>query len=478
MLNTKPIVKNKNNSYNYSENINSANSHSSKHSSRYNSHNNISVKHESYSKIHDEQKSQTSEKYNFAQINYNKNPINNENINNENPSNILLVNNTNNNIDNNINNMYNNEQMHRIEWNEEQNSYIIYENNQLDCTITHNDILKYIISPNTGKTSIKKYIFIISTNTVHNVNEFNFINSIFTSNLDYMLKLQNYIYDSINNYENLNIIDVENFQEILLLFYYQLIIWLFKNISIFENNQDNFKIAKLYSCFSYRFSSLVLKLLLKIQNSCTENNEIFEKLMLLKNDISIQLLNINEYLDKNNEDSTVEFTLSTKSSSNKINYFNNPDDNNDNIFNSQIEEIEEIEEIDDNNSKKYTDGSIIVINESESSNKDVTVSLKNILHDYNIKNKDGFPINNLHDLFSDKINTSDNGYMEVSDNLINDTISSYKNSNKSNKSFVTVSNTQPNVSNNTNIENSGTGTLSYNPASALDNGKVYKLELF
>ena len=89
-----------------------------------------------------------------------------------------------------------------------------------------------------GKTCIKKYIFIITANFQLGINEFNFVNSIFTQNLDSMIKLQNYIYESINQFDSLDVGEAENYKNILTLFYYQLIIFIFKNISVYENSDN------------------------------------------------------------------------------------------------------------------------------------------------------------------------------------------------------------------------------------------------
>jgi len=109
----------------------------------------------------------------------------------------------------------------------------IYENNELDCSFNFNDLLKYILNSVEGKLCIKKYIFIISVNPNLGVNEFNFVNSVFTSSLDCMTKLQNFIYETIGNFESIDAEEAENYKNLLIIFYYQLIIWLFKNISVF-----------------------------------------------------------------------------------------------------------------------------------------------------------------------------------------------------------------------------------------------------
>ena len=133
--------------------------------------------------------------------------------------------------------------INKVEWKEEINSYIIFSNSEIECIITNDDILKNMIDNN--NIYIKKYIYTLSFNPVLEVNEFNFINSIFTSNLDIIIKFQNFIYDTIN----INLTQNNKNSEVLLFFYYQLIIWLFKNMTLFENNLDNNsnKISKVFS---------------------------------------------------------------------------------------------------------------------------------------------------------------------------------------------------------------------------------------
>jgi hypothetical protein len=342
----------------------------------------------------------------------------------------------------------NNKLSNRIEWNDEQNSYLIYENNILDCTFNNKDILAYILNSNNGKLCIKKYIFIISKNS-NDVNEFNFINSIFTSNFDHIVRLQNFIYDSINNFNSLDIENSSDYQEILLLFYYQLIIWLFKNISIYENNENTLKISKLYSCFCYRFSSLILKNILKIENSCLENNNNIDKLIILKDNILTQINYLNESLIILNQKSDDIDMLQTETSNGDTNT-----------------------EVTSDNETEVTSDNETEIQSSDENN----ITTTNVLDKYKIKNKNGKQINKLTELFSDQqiSESSDNEYRELSDNEyielsnkyrelsnMNDTVSSYRNNEYKKESGTS----HP------------TGGISYNINSALNNGKVYKINI-
>ena len=77
-----------------------------------------------------------------------------------------------------------------ILFNADDNSYVIMNNNNIECTITNNNVIDYIFNINSSVgLNIKKYIFIISKNEITLSYEFNFINTIFTNDLDIMIKL-------------------------------------------------------------------------------------------------------------------------------------------------------------------------------------------------------------------------------------------------------------------------------------------------
>lgn len=122
-------------------------------------------------------------------------------------------------------------EMKEIKWNEIDNSYIITNknSNEIECKIYNESILKYIINNETNDIGIKKYIFIISWNSQIECFEFNFIDTIFTNNFDIMIKLQNFIYDTLINFDNLDVSDTYSYKEIILMFYFQMVIYLFNN---------------------------------------------------------------------------------------------------------------------------------------------------------------------------------------------------------------------------------------------------------
>ena len=87
--------------------------------------------------------------------------------------------------------------------------------------------------------------------------------------------------------------------ENLLIFNYQFIIYLFKK-SNYLNNSESTKVAKFYSTLTFRFSSLILKQTMKIENQNVNIVNEIAKLYDVKKEISSQLTNIEEYLENLN----------------------------------------------------------------------------------------------------------------------------------------------------------------------------------
>jgi len=374
----------------------------------------------------------------------------------------------------------------RVEWNDENNSYTVYSNSEIECIITNNDILKNMIDNN--NIYIKKYIYTLSYNQTLDVNEFNFINSIFTSNLDIIIKLQNFVYDIINNNlshqtsgelrtivknheENKEINDeIKNDSldnEILLFFYYQLIIWLFKNISIFENNDssNSNKISKVFSTLTYRFSSLILKNVINIQKLCDYNLESLNEIKIMKNDIMhffIQLENSDKHLskfgsiknlsDNNAQVSQNELLSESEQSIFKLNETNNNLDdhilNKYKILNKNGEPIKKFKELFSENNSNSSDS-----NNSNNSNSS----------DSNNSNSNSSNNSNDFDDSYDSDN-SDNAYNEISDSV---DILSINNSNNI-KKLKEIEESIISLKNNSSI-------YSYNKNSALNNGKLFEI---
>ena len=129
---------------------------------------------------------------------------------------------------------------------DQSNSYIIIDYDNQKKILKNEDILNYIFNHKDNEL-IKKYIFTINYNIVNKQFEFNLIVSKFTENIEIMIKLLNFINDYINNNEKDMM--TENMDK-LMVFYYQLIIFLFKNI-LQVSKYDKLKLAK------YKFSIFI-----------------------------------------------------------------------------------------------------------------------------------------------------------------------------------------------------------------------------
>jgi hypothetical protein len=372
------------------------------------------------------------------------------------------------------NNLIGGNNPNRVEWNDENNSYTIYSNSEIECIITNNDILKNMIDNN--NIYIKKYIYTLSYNPTLEVNEFNFINSIFTSNLDIIIKLQNFVYDIINNnlshhisgelrtvvrnHDENNEIKNDNLDnEILLFFYYQLIIWLFKNISIFENNDSNNsnKISKVFSTLTYRFSSLILKNVINVQKMCDSNLESLNEINIMKNEI-MHLFSQPEVSPKN------------------LSKFG---------FIKDLSEDMPVSQ-DELNNKQYNDNRSlseqdIKLNETNNNlNNDLD---NNILNKYKILNKNGIPIKKFKELFSENNSSDSNDSNNFDDSYDSD------NSDNSNNAYNEISDTVDlhSINNSNNIKKlkeieesiislkNNSSIYSYNKNSALNNGKLFEI---
>jgi hypothetical protein len=415
-----------------------------------------------------------------------------------------------------MNQLNNNQnEKNKVEWDNDENSYIIYNDNNIECRLTNENILKSLLNKEFNDIYIKKYIFITSWNSQIENFEFNFINSSFTNNLDIMIKVQNFIYDTLMNFDNLNVSDTYNYHDTIMIFYFQLIIFLFNNYNLYLISANKNKISKIYSSLSYRFSSLVLKNILKIKNNIDENNELLNKLIYIRSDLLSKISYINDKIKINNFSniSKNEHSSSNQILSNEIISFIKNSDILDNTqldlsnisdesdcFNNQNINIESNEsksnETKSNESKSDLDSELYnsissknsriykIMNSQKiniSSNENTYSIDDNKIEKMNIKNKYGNVVKNIKDIFSDdiKINTdtsnnenfdSDkNGYFEI-----NDTISGYsKLSNIDNyKKINPIENSFQ--SNRKSVSNKD---LSYNPNSAILNGKIYKINI-
>jgi len=353
-------------------------------------------------------------------------------------------------------------------WDEDKNSYIIYENNEICAYFNNNDILKSIITGSNQNKYIKKFFFIISFNKENEVYEFNFIDSVFTDNLELLIKLQNFLFDLINQTDLLE----DDSQENLLIFNYQLIIYLFQKNNFI--NVEPIKIAKFYSTITYRYSSLVLKNVMKIESKNMSIASDITKLIEIKKDIYEQINNlenkinsINE-INKNNDSDKMTNIINISTSDNTN---DNSTEETEKIEQSQVieeteqtEETEETEELEQSEEKRIKpeekkENLIVDSNQKGSSQNEETSILDDIISSLSNNN------------YKNKYLKNNNGYMEI-----NDDISSYLDKQNSNNFKTSTTSNQQKTS--YRITNKYTPTdPSYNKSSAIKNGQIYKIKI-
>jgi hypothetical protein len=213
-----------------------------------------------------------------------------------------------------------------------------------------------------------------------------------------MIKLLNYINEYINNNDDIN--ETENIDK-LMIFFYQVIIFLFKNI-LQVSKYDKLKLAKYSSYLSYKYSTMVLKKISNIEKNNLIIKDTFQSLFDIKKDLLSQftqicsLQNSNfEYhtsLNKTAEPSIIlnrsaKYKLSSEDIENKLNLISNS------------------KEDTDTNSKVNINNMF-----SDSSNKSAT----NSENEYNIKNLMNFFTEDVSENVSDNSDYSDdNNYQEV-----------------------------------------------------------------
>ena len=353
-------------------------------------------------------------------------------------------------------------------WDEDKNSYIIYENNEICAYFNNNDILKSIITGSNQNKYIKKFFFIISFNKENEVYEFNFIDSVFTDNLELLIRLQNFLFDLINQTDLLE----DDSQENLLIFNYQLIIYLFQKNNFI--NVEPIKIAKFYSTITYRYSSLVLKNVMKIESKNMSIASDITKLIEIKKDIYEQINNlenkinsINE-INKNNDSDKMTNIINISTSDNTN---DNSTEETEKIEQSQVieeteqtEETEETEELEQSEEKRIKpeekkENLIVDSNQKGSSQNEETSILDDIISSLSNNN------------YKNKYLKNNNGYMEI-----NDDISSYLDKQNSNNFKTSTTSNQQKTS--YRITNKYTPTdPSYNKSSAIKNGQIYKIKI-
>jgi hypothetical protein len=325
------------------------------------------------------------------------------------------------------------------EWDDNKNAYVIYNiNNMIEGFFTNNDVVKSIINGSNINKNIKKYFFIIAHNAENNNNEFNFIDSIFTDNLDLIIKIQNDLFDLINQNDlfEKNDDDLDN----LLIFNYQFIIYLFKKSNYFNNIESN-KIAKFYSTLTFRFSSLILKQVMKIENQNISLANDISKLFDIKKDIISQLTNIENCLKNNTKIDIISSNTNTNSNTNKS------------IVNDIID-ISTNDNSTDNNSQTDLYNTTIITGGLKKSNV-LDEVISSITSNTNKQSSSKY-----------------NRYQEI-----NDEVSSYMDKQISGNlktSETSVINLNKNTYKITN-KNTTTTIPSYNKSSAIKNGQIYKI---
>lgn len=393
----------------------------------------------------------------------------------------------------------------KINWNDIDNCYVISNVNSgtIECRIFNENILKYIVSNEINDIGIKRYLFIIGWNNQTEIFEFNFVDSVFTSNFDIMIKLQNWTYDTLKNFDNLDVSDTYNYQEAIMMFYFQLVIYLFNNFEKYSVANESSKISRIYSCIVYRFSSLVLKNVLNMKNLINSNNVVLNDLMALRSDIFSQINFINNKLEqykhiKNNRTETlIDITntsdeYETDGSRNSISSRNS--DTSRNSRNS----------VSSRNSKKYK-----IVNgkkkltETETETDDKTYTSDKNITKMDYINKNGEKIKKIKEFITDElqintdnINSDDNseeydseknGYFEIDDPFANfNDIDDGKNKKHNINNLVKLVE-RNDINKVIPVENSvisqiksytnGSKERSYNPNSAIKNSKIFEIPI-
>jgi hypothetical protein len=409
-----------------------------------------------------------------------------------------------------------------IQWSVEQNCFVIIDGDS-NHTISNDNILKSILSQEHNDFGIKKYIFITTWNSIAENFEFNFVESVLTNDFDMMIKIQNFIYDILNSFDNLDVTDTYNYQETILMFYYQLIIYLFNKQNTYIKLNEPNKIARVYSSLVYRFSSLVLKNIFTIKNDLYENNEILNKLLSIRIDILSQINFINEKIDFNFEQPQIKFNNFDESNTDTYTntYTNTNSDKNSslvsslntsNVINQSYESDSSYESESSNKSNKSNKSNSSktyqIVNSRKlkklSDDENYTRSkTENPIEGLKIINKNGSLVKKLKDVFSEdiQINTDNtdntdsrtdgsdsdkNGYFEIDDNVSD--YFRFKNQINLNKKNVQKLNPIEN-SFQSNIKSASVGSRettntktqtqsqSYDPNSAIRNSKIFKVNL-
>ena len=376
-----------------------------------------------------------------------------------------------------------------------------------------------MINANNSNYIIKQYLFIISFNQDTGINEINFVTSSVTNNIEIMIKIQNYIYDLLNQYSSEDNANKNSIDKLIFL-YYQLIIYLFKNYARYENYP---KIQKFYSTLSYRFSSIVLKQTVNINQSNLKITSEIQKIYNVKNsltskiDVLLTKLNhmvenseilppntsetnfsnndlSNNDLSNNSIATSIKKTIKTHAN-NKINGLNSFTEN-DGLTQHANNKINGLNSFTENNGliqhnnnsdglNSFTDNSSSKSNKTENGLTSFTEggNSNEIIDKHKITNSNGKPINNINELWTDNLKKGGKKSSSDSSSSSSNSDSSESNSDNSDSDSESSTSSSNNSESDSESSNSSSSELvdesgsSYNKMSAVNNAKKIHVKL-
>ena len=211
-----------------------------------------------------------------------------------------------------------------------------------------------------------------------------------------MIKLLNFVNDYINNNE---IDDMTENIDKLMIFYYQVIIFLFKNI-LQVSKYDKLKLAKYSSYLSYKYSTMVLKKISNIENNNLIIKDSFQNLIEIKKDLLSQFTQICSLQNSNLQHHT---SLNKNTNLNKT---TEPS-----LFLNRTAKYKLSSESVENIKQSSTSQKILI---DSSNNKSDNNSDNKSDNKYNLKNiMNFFSEENLNNNNFSEIDSDDNNYQEV-----------------------------------------------------------------
>jgi hypothetical protein len=312
--------------------------------------------------------------------------------------------------------------------------------------------------------------------------EFNLIISKFTENIEIMIKLLNFINDYINN-NDIN----ENIDK-LLIFYFQVIIFLFKNI-LQVSKYDKLKLAKYSAYLSYKYSTMILKKISNIEynNLIIKDNlqsvfEIKKNLLTKLNEISSLMnssferhMSLNKNITKNSTEQILNRSAKYKLSSENIQETKQSlySDNITSDSNSKVNIMNIFTDTADKSENKYNINNIMNFFSDEGTNINKSINTDNISDDNNYQEVDMTSEQNIL-ITEDKLDIQE--IKEELNKISNNSNIPFDLSNKDTVSEnLYANNFESNKIKSSNIKSKS--DFSYNTNSALLNSKLYELNL-